>query len=105
MEYNSQELFNDMSVFNDRMDGISRDNNEEILHSCEDVEAYLYQNGLICRRYQVYQPDWEQFNKVQFRDTASKTLYELFVYLYIYSREEHFCGGYGSFYGPTRWRS
>ena len=98
MEYNSNELFYDMSVFNDRMDSISRENDEEIIHFCEDVEGYLYSKGLICRRYQVYQRDWQMFNAMEVRDTVSKTLYELFVYLFIYSREEYWCGGYGSCY-------
>lgn len=31
MEYTSNDLFYDMSVFNDRMDSINKDNDEEII--------------------------------------------------------------------------
>lgn len=98
MDYNVNQLFYDMSVFNDKMDDINVDNNEEIIRFCEEVEHYLYEKNLICRRYQVYQRDWQKFNSMEVRDTSSKTLYELLVYLFIYSREEYWCGGYGSCY-------
>lgn len=98
MDYNVNQLFYDMSVFNDRMDDINVDNNEEIIRFCEDVEQYLYDKGLTCRRSQVYQRDWQMFNAAEVRDTSGKTLYELLVYLFIYSREEHLCGGYASCY-------
>ncbi len=98
MDYNVNQLFYDMSVFNDKMDDLNVDNNEEIIRFCEEVEHYLYEKNLICRRYQVYQRDWQKFTGVEVRDTSTKTLYELLVYLFIYSREEHWCGGYGSCY-------
>ena len=37
-------------------------------------------------------------NDTQMRDTSGKTLYELLVYLFLYSREEYWCSGYGSCY-------
>lgn len=52
----------------------------------------------MCRRYQVYQRDWQKFSAQEVRDTESKTLYELLVYLFMYSREEYWCGGHGECY-------
>lgn len=98
MDYNINDLFYEMSVFNDRMDGIDIDNEAEIIRFCNDIEYYLYKKGLICRRYQVYQRDWQMFVAKEARNTESKTLYELLVYLFIFSIEEHFCGGYSSCY-------
>lgn len=98
MDYSSNDLFYDMSVFYDRMASIDMANETEIIGFCSEVESYLYDKGLVCRRYQVYQDDWKRFNDATSRSTADKTLYELLVYLFIYSREEHFCGGYGSCY-------
>ena len=98
MDYSINELLYDMSVFNDRMDDIDVDNEAEIIHFCEEIESYLYEKGLTCRRYQVYQRDWQMFVAKEARNTESKTLYELLVYLFIFSREEHFCGGYSSCY-------
>lgn len=98
MDYSINELFYDISVFNDRMDDIDIDNEAEIIHFCKEIESYLYEKGLICRRYQVYQRDWQMFVAKEARNTESKTLYELLVYLFIFSREEHFCGGYSSCY-------
>lgn len=98
MDYNVDQLFYDMSVFNDRMDNIPMNNNEKVIQFCEDVERYLYDKGLICRRYQVYQRDWQMFNAAEVRDTSAKTLYELLVYLFIYSREEYWCGSHGNCY-------
>ena len=98
MDYSINELFYDMSVFNDRMDDVDVDNEAEIIHFCEEIEFYLYEKGLTCRRYQVYQSDWQMFVAKEARNTESKTLYELLVYLFIFSREEHFCGGYSSCY-------
>lgn len=98
MDYNINELFYDMSVFNDRMDEIDVDNDAEIIHFCEEVESYLYKKGLICRRYQAYQSDWKMFTKKEYRNTEAKTLYELFAYLFIFSREEHFFSGCSSAY-------
>ena len=94
MDYNISELFYDMSLFNERMDAIDIQNTNEIVGFCEDVETYLQRQKLYCRGYQVYQRDWMKFNATEVRDTSSKTLYELFTYLFIYSREEYWCGSY-----------
>lgn len=98
MDYNINELFYDMSVFNDAMDEINSEDENEIICFCEEVEQYLYKHNLTCRRYQIYQSDWKKFNAMPIRDTSLKTLYELLVYLFIYSREEHWCGGNGGCY-------
>lgn len=94
MEYNISELFYDMSMFNERMDTIDVKKTEEIVRFCEDVEQYLHRQKLYCRGYQVYQSDWMKFNMMEVRDASSKTLYELFTYLFIYSREEYWCSSY-----------
>lgn len=98
MDYNINELFYDMSVFNDRMDDIDINDDAEIILFCKEVTSYLYNKSLFCRRYQVYQKDWENFIEKEYRNTESKTLYELLVYLFICSREDHFCTGYSSCY-------
>ena len=98
MDYNINELFYDMSVFNDKMDNIDSNDDTQIIRFCQQVESYLYEKSFICRRYEVYLGDWKNFNAMEIRDTSNKTLYELLVYLFIYSREEHMCGGYGDCY-------
>lgn len=98
MKYSVNELFFDMSLFNDRMDQVDINNDEDILCFCKDVMSYVCERNLGCRRYQVYQTDWKVFVEKMHRDAASLSLYELFVYLFICSREEHFCGGYTSCY-------
>lgn len=99
MDRNISEVFYDMSMFNERMDAIDIQKTDEIVRFCEDVEAYLQQQRLYCRCYQIYQRDWMMFNAAEVRDTSSKTLYELFTYLFIYSREEYWCGTYS--YGKS----
>ena len=76
------------------MDAIDVRSTEEIVSFCEDIEQYLQRQKLYCRGYQAYQCDWMEFNETEVRDTSSKTLYELFTYLFIYSREEYWCSGY-----------
>ncbi|QSX09523.1 hypothetical protein J0B03_05525 [Alkalibacter rhizosphaerae] len=98
MNTSIDELLYNISVFNYRLDSIKTENERAIIDYCLELERYLYDYGLICRRYQVYQQAWESFERDEKRNPNEKTLYELFIYLFIYSREEHMSGGYGGSY-------
>lgn len=98
MELRKNQLFYDISCFNDEAEEIGLEDKERIISFCNRLEHYLYENGLICRQYQVYQADWERFINNPNRKQENKTLYELFIYLFIYSRDDYFSGGYGSCY-------
>lgn len=96
MEQKIDKIFYQMSVFNDQMDKVDVDDEMQIVDYCEQVVSYLQRNGLTCRKYDAYKADWERFNETQ--DVSEKSLYELFVYLFIYSRFEHMAGDNGSCY-------
>lgn len=98
MEHSRDGMFYDFSVFNDEMETIDFQDKERIIDFCKCVEHYLYDNGFICRQYQVYQEEWEAFERKSNRRAENKTLYELLVYLFIYSREEYWSGGNGESY-------
>ena len=98
MKINVHELLYEMSVFNDEMDIIRPDSTEAIIKVCLKLEKFLDENGFLCRRYDVYKDDWYIFELSDKKDIHKKTLYELFIYLFIYQREEHMSGGYGSCY-------
>ncbi|SHJ26564.1 hypothetical protein [Parasporobacterium paucivorans] len=94
MKYNNDYLFFKMSEFNDEMDGISIDDDQRIIDFVDRLEKFIYEHGLICRRYDLYKDGWYAFERCNRRNPKKLTLYALFVYLFIYSREEHMCGGY-----------
>lgn len=96
MEQKIDKIFYQMSVFNDQMDKVDVDDEMQIVDYCEQVVSYLQRNGLTCRKYDAYKADWERFNATQ--DVSEKSLYELFVYLFIYSRCEHMTGDNGRCY-------
>lgn len=98
MNINVNELFFDMSCFNDEMSTISKDDTEKIISLCWKLEKYLSDKEFVCRQYDLYKEEWQQFELGNKQDISNKTLYEMFVYLFIYSREEHMSGGYGSSY-------
>ena len=98
MNQNVYNLFYQMSVFNDEIDTIRPDNPQEIINVCLRLEDFLGENGFLCRRYDVYKEDWYAFEFGDKSDIAEKTLYELFIYLFIYQREEHMSGDYGGSY-------
>ena len=98
MNINVNELFFDMSCFNDEMSTISKDDIDSILSLCLKLEKYLLDKKFICRQYDLYKEEWQQFERGNKQDIRNKTLFEMFVYLFIYSREEHMSGGYGSSY-------
>ena len=96
MEQKIGDIFRKMSVFNDRMDEIDVDDETQIANYCEQVVSYVTKIDLVCPKYDAYKEDWERYNVI--KDVHEKNLYELFVYLVIYSRCEHMTGDYGSCY-------
>ncbi|MBP1920420.1 hypothetical protein [Youngiibacter multivorans] len=98
MNYTKKELYSDFSLFNEELISLNVLNDSEVIEYCQKLMHYLYGHGLACRGYQLYQNDWEMFENDRNRNPQEKTLYELLVYLFIYSREEHMCGGYGRSY-------
>lgn len=98
LEYSRKSLYQDMIAFKNEMDQIDKNYEQQIASFCYKVEKYLYEHKLICKSYQLYQNDWEMFENNQNRNALEKSLFELFVYLFIYSREEHMSGGYGGSY-------
>jgi hypothetical protein len=98
MNHSVNDMFYHMSVFNNEMDAIRHDDIEAIIDVCSRLEEFLSKNGFLCRRYDVYKDDWYSFEFGDKRDLAKKTIYELFIYLFIYQREEHMSGGYGGSY-------
>jgi len=98
LNHTVNDLFYEMSVFNDAMDTISPDSDEAIINVCLRLEHFLSENGFLCRRYDVYKEDWFSFEFGDKSDISEKTLYELCIYLFIYQREEHMSGGYGGSY-------
>lgn len=87
-----------MSVFNDEIDTIRHNSDEAILNICMRLEDFLRKNKFLCRRYAAYKEDWYSFEYGDKSNISEKNLYELFVYLFIYQREEHMSGDYGYSY-------
>jgi len=98
LKYTKNKLLCDFSVFNSKLDNLYKADEIVIIQYCKNLMNYLNEHGLNCRRYQVYQKGWEVFESDPKRNPQDKTLHELFLYLYIYSREEHWSGGSGGSY-------
>ena len=98
MQYKINDLYNDMSKYNGRMSSIDVENKDEIISFCCELEEYIEEKGLICRKHEAYKPAWEQFCEKEVRDVSNRTLYELCAFLFLFSREEYWCSGYGNSY-------
>lgn len=98
MERNVHNLFYDFSVFLERLEAVDRTDHSEIINICWRIEEYLNEQGLICRQYDCYKEDWMRFERGDKKNISELPFYELCIYMFIYSREEHMSGGYGDSY-------
>jgi|LSQX01.3.fsa_nt_gb hypothetical protein len=64
------------------MDTIRPDNSEAIIEMCLKLEKFLDENGLICRRHDVYKDDWYIFRLSDKKD-INKKHYMSFLFIHI----------------------